>query len=223
VLTHVDATGLTLTHGTTYFFNIRARNGAGLVSVVASSDGVIVDTTAPGSVTNLIDGQIPGIDQVNQNSTTQLWATWTAATDAESGIVSYSAVVKNSQSVVLAQQTVTSSPVTFSGLSLAVGQTYTVEVVAQNGVGLVGASTATNGVTINPQLGDVDLSGQITLDDAVLLMSYLTGQTTLTQAQLGVSKVAPTSVTAPDVNDVNLIGRCAQGQLDKTQFAWCKN
>jgi hypothetical protein len=48
--TSFTKTGLTLTVGTTYFVNVKAENGAGLMSSVASSDGVQItagDTTAP--------------------------------------------------------------------------------------------------------------------------------------------------------------------------------
>lgn len=43
----VTLTGLTLTEGTTYYFSVKAKNGAGLWSQVGYSDGIIIDTTPP--------------------------------------------------------------------------------------------------------------------------------------------------------------------------------
>lgn len=43
----VTATGLSLADGTTYYFNIMAKNDAGLFSQEKSSDGIIVDITPP--------------------------------------------------------------------------------------------------------------------------------------------------------------------------------
>ncbi len=45
--TDITATGLTLTNGTTYYFHVKAINGAGLASNVGHSDGITFDDTAP--------------------------------------------------------------------------------------------------------------------------------------------------------------------------------
>ena len=44
--TLVTVHGLTLTHNTTYYFNVRAENGAGLLGPIVSSNGQQVDTNA---------------------------------------------------------------------------------------------------------------------------------------------------------------------------------
>lgn len=46
--TSVSSQSLSLTHNTTYYFNVRAENGAGLLSNVFSSNGQKVDTTCIG-------------------------------------------------------------------------------------------------------------------------------------------------------------------------------
>ena len=45
--TQVTKTGLLLAPGTTYYFTVKARNGAGLWSNVAASDGILCKTTGP--------------------------------------------------------------------------------------------------------------------------------------------------------------------------------
>jgi len=45
--TSLTVTGLTLSEGKTYYFEVKAKNGAGLWSEVAYSDGITVDTTPP--------------------------------------------------------------------------------------------------------------------------------------------------------------------------------
>ncbi len=43
----VTKTGLALTNGTTYYVSVKARNSAGLYSVVKTSDGILVSVTTP--------------------------------------------------------------------------------------------------------------------------------------------------------------------------------
>ena len=77
----IVASGLSLVNGKTYYVNVRATNGAGLVGPVGSSDGAVLDTTAPAAPVVTDDGAWTA-------STTDLHASWSAA-DPESGIKSY--------------------------------------------------------------------------------------------------------------------------------------
>jgi len=43
--TSVTKTGLSLTSGTTYYFSVKAKNGAGLWSVVGTSNGIVAGET----------------------------------------------------------------------------------------------------------------------------------------------------------------------------------
>ncbi|NLN77249.1 MAG: PQQ-like beta-propeller repeat protein, partial [Armatimonadetes bacterium] len=79
--TSVIKTGLTLETGKTYFFSVKARNGAGLWGPVGSSDGILCDGTPPSTPVVVDDGAYT-------SSTNTLHATWSSS-DAESGIVSY--------------------------------------------------------------------------------------------------------------------------------------
>lgn len=47
VNTSVTETGLSLENGKTYFFSVKAKNGAGLWSEVGYADGITVDSSAP--------------------------------------------------------------------------------------------------------------------------------------------------------------------------------
>ena len=88
-MTTVTKTGLTLTNGQTYFFSVKAVNGAGLTSSATNSNGqtIVIDTTPPAPPANVRDGT--GADISTTTSTTQLSANWDASTDNESGISGY--------------------------------------------------------------------------------------------------------------------------------------
>jgi PKD repeat protein len=75
--TNVTVTGLSLQSGTTYYFNVKAENGAGLQSEVASSDGVVLQGSIFAGF-SADDNIICVNDQVNftntsQNATSYLW------------------------------------------------------------------------------------------------------------------------------------------------------
>lgn len=140
--THVVATGLSLAQGETYFLNIRAKDSAGNISGVSSSNGILVDTTAPSAVTVTDDGQYTTNDA-------QLSVSWTASTDAESNVTAYSASIQDTNGATVSQSTLTGTSLTFTGLNLTNGGVYTVKVQAQNGAGIFGTVATSNGITVD--------------------------------------------------------------------------
>ena len=77
-VTTVTKTGLTLTVGQTYYFSVKAVNGAGLTGSATNSNGqTVVDTTPPSAPANVRDGT--GTDISTTSSTTQLSANWDAS------------------------------------------------------------------------------------------------------------------------------------------------
>lgn len=80
-------TGLTLTHGTRYYFTVRSRNCAG-VNVLATSPGVTVDVVSParGRVyfSNRTYYQAPKVKR-----SSQLFVSWIGFSDVTSGIAYY--------------------------------------------------------------------------------------------------------------------------------------
>ena len=151
-VTTVTKTGLSLTNGQTYYFSVKAVNGAGLTGSATNSNGQTVqttDSTPPSAPATVRDGT--GADLSTTSSTTQLSANWDACTDAESGISGYQYAIGTTAG---GTQTVnwTSlgnvTTVTKTGLSLTVGQTYYFSVKAVNGAGLTGNATNSNGQTV---------------------------------------------------------------------------
>jgi len=144
VSTDKTITGLTLVSGTRYYISVRATNGAGLVSSVGTSDGILVDATPPTTPVVIDDGRYT-------LSTTTLHATWTSA-DPETGItlIEYSIGTSAGGSNVIGWTGVgTATSVTKSGLTLTSGTTYFVNVRATNGVGLVSAVGSSDGITVD--------------------------------------------------------------------------
>ncbi|XP_015767122.1 PREDICTED: uncharacterized protein LOC107345883, partial [Acropora digitifera] len=78
---------LQLSQGETYFVSVKAENGAGLMSDVKSSTGVVVDMTAPTSKGQILDGLKEGQDIDVQRSRNHIFAHWTAFEDLESDVV----------------------------------------------------------------------------------------------------------------------------------------
>jgi hypothetical protein len=78
-----QVTGLSLTEGQSYKVEVRAHDLAGNISTVTASDGWIVDQTPPTVPTLFNDGTL------SEDLSSSPRATWTAATDAASGISHY--------------------------------------------------------------------------------------------------------------------------------------
>ena len=150
-VTTVTKTGLTLTVGQTYYFSVKAVNGAGLTGSATNSNGqtVVTDSTPPSAPPAVRDGT--GGDISTTNSSTQLSANWDASTDNESGISGYQYAIGTSAG---GTQTVNFTSlgnvttVTKTGLTLTNGQTYFFSVKAVNGAGLTGSATNSNGQTV---------------------------------------------------------------------------
>lgn len=91
--TNVSVGGLSLTIGTTYYISVKAKNGAGLWSQVATSDGqVVVAPTDPPVAsffvqnTNVCSGQTIAFENTSTNGQTYMWS-FTGATPASSSDV----------------------------------------------------------------------------------------------------------------------------------------
>ncbi|MEM3042437.1 MAG: BNR-4 repeat-containing protein [Thermoplasmata archaeon] len=79
--TSITKLNLSLSNGATYYFSVRARNGAGLWSGTSVSDGIIVDTSVP--VASKPSGGGP-----YSTSSSITWS-WEASTDYPSGVSGY--------------------------------------------------------------------------------------------------------------------------------------
>ncbi len=144
--TSVTRTSLSLLQGTTYYFQVRSRNSPNQWSSVGSSDGIKVDTTAPAAVPSVTD------DGVTTNSTTQLRASWGAATDAESGVTEYQYLIRQDSTggtiIVNWTSTGTTTTVTRTGLTLTVGTRYYFGVRARNGAGTLSSIRYSDGILV---------------------------------------------------------------------------
>jgi len=81
ISTSVTKTGLALENGVTYYFVVKAENGAGIVGSTAVSNGQVVDTSIPVCS--------KPIDEGIYTATTTLRWNWTSSTDYPSGIKGY--------------------------------------------------------------------------------------------------------------------------------------
>jgi hypothetical protein len=144
IRTAITVSGLTLTQGTTYYFSVKAENGAGVFSQVVSSDGQTVDTTAPTAPLVKDEGEYTNIN-------TELTAQW-FSTDAESGLIENKYAIGTSAGatdVVNWTSIGGANAITHSDLNLTEGQIYFFSVKAMNNVGqwsLVGSS---DGITVD--------------------------------------------------------------------------
>ncbi|MHB9035465.1 MAG: outer membrane protein assembly factor BamB family protein [Armatimonadota bacterium] len=138
-------TGLTLTNGATYYFTVRATNGAGLVSANGSSDGIRIDTTPPSTPVVTDDGDFT-------YSSDSLHASW-ISTDSESGLAEYFFCVgtaPGSADIVGWASSGTQSWTAISGLALQPAVRYYFTVKARNGAGLVSELGSSDGVEYRP-------------------------------------------------------------------------
>lgn len=171
--TEVTVTGLSLINGGTYYVNVRATNGAGLVSVAGFTDGVVLDTTCPSTPVVADDGAWT-------SSTTDLSANW-SADDPESGINSYRYAVGTTAGgidVIGWTDAGTATLVSLTGLSLAHNQTYYFSVIATNGAGADSLAGISDGITVDA----TPPSEPIVTDDGVSQSSHNTLHATWTSA-----------------------------------------
>lgn len=130
--TDITRTDLALVSGARYYFSVRATNGAGLVSNVGVSDGITIDCTPPAVPVVTDDGKYSA-------SPDTLHFVF-GAVDPESGIAGYEYSIGTAPGLtdtlgwrnagLVCEQTV-------SGLTLAQGATYFVNVRAHNNAGLM--------------------------------------------------------------------------------------
>ena len=151
--TSVTRAGLSLSFNTTYYFNVYAQNGIGLVSSTTSSNGQYVaqDYTPPSAPAFVRDGT-GASDWSFAYSTRGLSANWDASTDAETGVSKYwyaiSSTTLGGTSFVGWTDNGVSTYVTRQALSLVGGVTYYFTVKAQNPFGLQSTQTNSNGMYI---------------------------------------------------------------------------
>ena len=141
----VTRTGLKLLQGKTYFFSVKAKNGAGLWSAVGYSNGIKVDNTAPSPVIVTDDGAAT-------TSKTSFHARWTSSSDGESGIAEYQYQIRQDSTTGTILVNWTSAglvtEVTRSGLTLINGKAYYIGVRAKNGAGLFSSAAYSDGITV---------------------------------------------------------------------------
>ncbi|MFC1474659.1 FG-GAP-like repeat-containing protein [bacterium] len=150
----VTESGLSLASGTTYYFSVRAENGAGLLSNVSSSDGLTAtippdDTTPPEDISYVYDGT--GVDIDTTTSATQLSANWAESSDPESGVAAYWFAIgtaAGATDIIDWTDNTTSVTVTNTGLSLVTGTTYYYSVKAENGEGLFSNVSSSDGLAV---------------------------------------------------------------------------
>ncbi|BCW97388.1 MAG: hypothetical protein KatS3mg024_0215 [Armatimonadota bacterium] len=171
--THATETGLTLQNGVTYYWYVKARNGAGMWSAVGVSDGITVDTTPPTTPSVADGGRFT-------SKATELTASWTSS-DPESGIVEYQYAIGTSPAdpgsgyVVGWKSAGTATQRTETGLSLQNGVTYYWYVKARNGAGTWSAVGVSNGITVDttaPTTPSVTDSGRFTSKATELTASW---------------------------------------------------
>ncbi len=127
----VSVLNLNLYDEKTYYFGVKAQNGAGLWSDIGYSDGIKVDSTPP--TTPVVTDA--GTDTI---STTTLTANWSSS-DAESGIIEYQYAIGTSEGgtdVINWISAGTNTAIIQSDLTLILGTTYYFSVKAKNEAGL---------------------------------------------------------------------------------------
>lgn len=80
VVTSASITGLTLLSGNTYYITVRAKNGAGVFSTPASSDGITIDISGPAGINTL------SVERVYGNYISGTYSISTAALTDAAGI-----------------------------------------------------------------------------------------------------------------------------------------
>ena len=137
--------------GTKYFTNVRAKDMAGNLSGVASSDGFQVDDTPP-TAGKVIDGATQDLDWTRIS--TSLTAAWSGFTDALSGIKQYEyaiGTISGGSDVVDWTSSGTDTSVTHDGLSLSSGSTYFSSVRARDLAGNLSDVSISDGITVDSE------------------------------------------------------------------------
>ena len=93
--TSVIAKGLTLTEGNQYFVSVRATDKLGNVSNIVTSDGVIIDLTAP-TIGSVLHGSGSHLSWLGDTSS--VTTSWSGFADGASGIKEYEVMIRDSTS-----------------------------------------------------------------------------------------------------------------------------
>ena len=126
----VTKPGLSLTNGRVYYFSVQAKNGAGLWSLIGYSDGIKVDTTAPGKpivVSFRSFFPLVGINVSDAESKIVELQYAVGTTAAGTDALGWTKIVANNQWFGF---------ISMRGLGLKAGKNYYISVKAKNGVGL---------------------------------------------------------------------------------------
>jgi N-acetyl-anhydromuramyl-L-alanine amidase AmpD len=188
------------------------------------------DWTTPAAMT-VNDGTSADIDQTTTN--TQLSANWTASTDANSGITSYSyAIGTTSGGTNVLTWTSNGTATTFTQtLSLTYNQTYYVSVRATNGAGLTTTSTS-DGLTILAPCGTptgVAVSS-ITTTSATVSWTAVSGASsytlqyrptggTWTSSNSTTNSINLSGLSSTTVYEVQVTATCASGTSNASSVA----
>ena len=193
--TSVQRDDLSLAQGVTYYFNVRATNGIGLVSNVGSSDGITVDTTAPSQTVVTDDG-----DYTSDKTMIHVTAD---STDDQSGISFYEyaiGTISGGTDILSWTKGDDSPDITISDLSLSDGIKYYVSVRATNGVGIAGKAGVSDGITVDstpPVSVSVVDDGEYFCSD-----SSLHGKWSASDPESGIKGYKYCIGTQPGANDV---------------------
>ena len=149
------ATNLSLNNATTYHISLRAVDGAGNLSPVVITNGIVVDTEIP-KTGIILDGSVGDMDW--HNSDTTLTFTWHDFDDSLSGISYYEyAVGTNADSTELLDWTNASRGDTIATVSLSFERdsTYFVSIRAIDSVSNMSNTVTTDGFTIDMDAPDI--------------------------------------------------------------------
>ncbi|MCX6343623.1 MAG: PQQ-binding-like beta-propeller repeat protein [Armatimonadetes bacterium] len=193
--TSLDKTGMNLAQGVTYYINVRATNGVGMVSEIGASDGITVDTTPPEIVKVTDTGEYTA-------DNTQLHATFECS-DPESGISGYECAVGTipGGSDISNWQNVGPDPETvIIDLQLQDGVIYYISARAINGAGVPGPMGSSDGIKVDAT-PPVDV---VAYDDGVYcgLPDKLHGRWSATDPESGIASYKYCIGTEPGLNDV---------------------
>lgn len=157
---------VTLKHNTTYYFYVRAVNGAGLFSM-GVSDGIRVDISPPARPTITDDGDYTG-------DPTMLHCSWSSF-DPESGVARFEYSVGTIPYVADVVPVTDAGPATeawITGLSLSPGVTYYINARAINGAGIPSSYGYANGIRCESAFQAPTIGEALAIpDSAIVLLS----------------------------------------------------
>jgi endoglucanase Acf2 len=137
--------------GVTYYFSVKATNTAGLESDVTTSDGIILDNTAPSQVAMVYDGDVDFVDKDEQAQNKSISASWDASSDDESGIANYYYSIGTSQGDTSVKDwtSVNERSFTDETVSLEQDTTYYVNIKSVNNASLESEIQSSDGILID--------------------------------------------------------------------------